>query len=133
MHRWHLPGVPDGCEVYVKRDDLTGGAELSGNKVRKLEFLLADAVAEGADCVVTVGAIQSNHCRATAVAARHLGLDAHLILRCPREVADAGDPGFVGNLLVERAVGIEPVAWQQRQRAPFQQVDHRAELARPMH
>jgi D-cysteine desulfhydrase len=105
VHRWHLPGVPDGCEVYVKRDDLTGGAELSGNKVRKLEFLLADAVAEGADCVVTVGAIQSNHCRATAVAARHLGLDAHLILRCPREVADAGDPGFVGNLLVERAVG----------------------------
>ena len=62
-------------------------------------------MAEGADCVVTVGAIQSNHCRATAVAARHLGLDAHLILRCPREVADAGDPGFVGNLLVERAVG----------------------------
>lgn len=55
--------------------------ELSGNKVRKLEFLLAQAVAEGADCVVTIGGIQSNHCRATTVAARYLGLDTHLILR----------------------------------------------------
>ena len=55
--------------------------QLSGNKVRKLEFLLADAVAQEADCVVTVGGIQSNHCRATAVAARYLNLDSFLILR----------------------------------------------------
>ena len=55
--------------MYVKRDDLTG-AQLSGNKVRKLEFLLADALARDADCVVTIGAVQSNHARA-AVAARY--------------------------------------------------------------
>lgn len=55
--------------------------QLSGNKVRKLEFLMADAVEQGADCIITVGGIQSNHCRATAVAARYLNLDCYLILR----------------------------------------------------
>lgn len=55
--------------------------QLSGNKVRKLEFLMAEAVAQGADCVVTIGGIQSNHCRATAVAAKYLHLDCFLILR----------------------------------------------------
>lgn len=65
---------------YIKRDDLSG-MQLSGNKVRKLEFLMADAVSSGADCVITVGGIQSNHCRATAVAARYLNLDSYLILR----------------------------------------------------
>ena len=55
--------------------------QLSGNKVRKLEFLMADAVAKGADCVITIGGIQSNHCRATAVAAKYLNLDSYLILR----------------------------------------------------
>ena len=54
--------------------------ELSGNKVRKLEFLMADAVAQGADCVITVGGIQSNHCRATAVAAKYVNLDCYMIL-----------------------------------------------------
>ncbi|KAH8933317.1 hypothetical protein BDL97_18G024200 [Sphagnum fallax] len=103
IHQWHLPGLPDGTEVYVKRDDLTG-MQLSGNKVRKLEFLLADAKEQGADCVITIGGIQSNHCRATAVAARYIGLDSYLILRTNRtEVED--DPGLTGNLLVERMVG----------------------------
>lgn len=55
--------------------------QLSGNKVRKLEFLLADAVEQGADCIITIGGVQSNHCRATAVAARYLNLDCYLILR----------------------------------------------------
>ena len=104
VHRWHLPGTPDGCEVYIKRDDLTG-MQLSGNKVRKLEFLLAEAMDRDADCVITIGGVQSNHCRATAVAARYLGLDSHLILRAPQSIAEDGDPGLVGNLLVERAVG----------------------------
>ena len=57
-----------GVSLYVKRDDATGGAELGGNKVRKLEFLLADALAGGCDSVVTIGGEQSNHCRATAAA-----------------------------------------------------------------
>lgn len=54
--------------LYFKRDDATGGVELGGNKVRKLEFLLADALAKGCDAVVTIGGEQSNHCRATAAA-----------------------------------------------------------------
>ncbi|CAN1265753.1 Putative D-cysteine desulfhydrase 1, mitochondrial [Linum perenne] len=103
IHRWNLPNLPKGTEVWLKRDDLSG-MQLSGNKVRKLEFLMADAVDKGADCVVTVGGIQSNHCRATAVAARYLGLDCHLILRTSKVVVDQ-DPGLTGNLLVERLVG----------------------------
>lgn len=73
-------------------------------QVRKLEFLLADAKAQGADCVITIGGIQSNHCRATAVAARYLGLDCHLILRTSRQVVGQ-TVGLVGNLLVERMAG----------------------------
>lgn len=80
------------------------GMQLSGNKVRKLEFLLAGAKAEGADCVITIGGIQSNHCRATAVAARYLNLDCYLILRASRTQVNE-DPGLTGNLLVERMVG----------------------------
>ncbi|DBA68980.1 TPA: hypothetical protein ACH3X2_013152 [Trebouxia sp. C0005] len=103
IHRWHPPGVPHGVEMYIKRDDLSG-MQLSGNKVRKLEFLMAEVVAQGHDCVITIGGIQSNHCRATAVAARYLGLDSHLILRTSRELADS-DPGLTGNLLLARMVG----------------------------
>lgn len=66
--------------LLLQRDDLSG-MQLSGNKVRKLEFLMADAVAQGADCIITIGGIQSNHCRATAVAAKYLNLDCYLILR----------------------------------------------------
>ena len=64
--------------LLFKRDDNTGLA-LGGNKARKLEFLLADAVAQGADAVVTVGGPQSNHCRMTAAAARVCGMQAHLV------------------------------------------------------
>ncbi|KAK9115732.1 hypothetical protein Sjap_014679 [Stephania japonica] len=78
--------------------------QLSGNKVRKLEFLMADAVAQSADCVITIGGIQSNHCRATAVAAKYLNLDCYLILRTSKALVDE-DPGLTGNLLVERLVG----------------------------
>ena len=80
--------------MWIKRDDCTG-CELSGNKVRKLEFLLAEALAGGHDCVITVGGIQSNHCRATAAAARRVGLEPHIILRT---AAPDADPGLVGNL-----------------------------------
>ncbi|PSC68993.1 pyridoxal phosphate [Micractinium conductrix] len=108
IHPWPAPGVPPGCELHIKRDDLTG-MQLSGNKVRKLEFLLAEALEKGHDSVITIGGIQSNHARATAVAARYLGLDCHLVLRNSRHLADA-DPGLVGNLLVERLVGAH--VWQ---------------------
>lgn len=68
-----------GKKIYVKRDDYTG-MEVSGNKIRKLEYSLAEALEKGCDTVITLGAIQSNHCRATAFAANKLGLDCHLIL-----------------------------------------------------
>jgi D-cysteine desulfhydrase family pyridoxal phosphate-dependent enzyme len=103
IQRFCVPGLPDDVQLFLKRDDLTG-LELSGNKVRKLEFLLADALASGCDCVVTIGGVQSNHARATAVAAKLLGLDAHLILRTSAADVD-DDPGLVGNLLVERLAG----------------------------
>ena len=91
----------EGVQCFIKRDDLSG-CDVSGNKVRKLEFLLADAVANGDyDSVVTIGGAQSNHARATAVAARQLGLDPHLILRGPKGEADS----LTGNLLFDQLVG----------------------------
>ncbi|KAL6754854.1 tryptophan synthase beta subunit-like PLP-dependent enzyme [Haematococcus lacustris] len=105
LHRWHLGPelLPEGVTMWIKRDDLTG-MELSGNKVRKLEFLLAEAQRAGHDCVVTIGGVQSNHCRATAVAAKYLGLPCHLLLRTSRQKVTS-DPGLEGNLLVSRLVG----------------------------
>ena len=66
--------------LWIKRDDLTGSV-LSGNKVRKLEFLAAHAIDNGYDTLVTCGGLQSNHCRATALVGAQLGLNVHLILR----------------------------------------------------
>jgi D-cysteine desulfhydrase len=69
-----------GHRLWVKRDDLTG-CTLSGNKVRKLEFIAAHAIDNGYDTLITCGGVQSNHCRATALACAQLGLTAHLLLR----------------------------------------------------
>lgn len=66
---------------------------------------MAEALAGGHDCVITIGGIQSNHCRATSTAARLLGLQPHLILRTTSHGASDEDPGLVGNLLVERLQG----------------------------
>lgn len=89
-----------GVDLWVKRDDLTGMG-LSGNKVRKLRWLLAEAQAQGADVVLTTGGVQSNHARATAIAARQLGLEPGLLLR--------GEPPAVpeSNLLLDRLVGAQ--------------------------
>ncbi|KAH0691602.1 hypothetical protein KY289_018960 [Solanum tuberosum] len=103
IHKWNVPNLLKKTEVWVKRDDMSG-MQLSGNEVRKLEFLLADAVAQGADCIVTIGVLQSNHCRATAVAAKYLNLDCYLILLTKDLLVDK-DPGLTGNLLVDRLVG----------------------------
>jgi L-cysteate sulfo-lyase len=74
-----LSSALGGPELLIKRDDQTGLA-LGGNKTRKLEFLVGDALAQGADTLVTVGAAQSNHCRQTAAAAAKAGLKCELIL-----------------------------------------------------
>ncbi len=74
-----LSAVLGGPELWIKRDDCTG-LSTGGNKTRKLEYLMAEAVAAGADIVLTQGATQSNHARQTAAAAAKLGMDCHLIL-----------------------------------------------------
>jgi D-cysteine desulfhydrase len=89
-----------GTQLYIKRDDQTGLA-LGGNKTRKLEYLLADALAQGADTVITAGAMQSNHCRQTAAAAARVGLQCALVLGgTPPDIAD-------GNLLLDQLLGAE--------------------------
>lgn len=95
-----------GVELYVKRDDLTG-AELSGNKVRKLEFAFAEALSVDADTVITCGGVQSNHARATAIAAAKLGLKSRLILRIPDP---SSPPPYEGNSLLDKLVGAE-IIW----------------------
>ena len=69
-----------GIDLWIKRDDLTG-FELGGNKIRKLDYLVADALEKGATCLITCGGVQSNHCRATAALAAQLGLRCVLLLR----------------------------------------------------
>lgn len=93
-----LTELAGGPEIWVKRDDLTGSV-LSGNKIRKLEFALAEAVRQRADVVITAGGIQSNHCRATALSCARLGLECHLVLRGQQE----GAPD--GNLLLDHLAG----------------------------
>ena len=88
-----------GPLIWLKRDDMTGAA-LSGNKVRKLEFIVAKALQEGCGALITCGGIQSNHCRATALVAAQLGLKCHLILRGEPET-DAAE----GNLLLDQLAG----------------------------
>ncbi|GMH57383.1 hypothetical protein TL16_g03719 [Triparma laevis f. inornata] len=98
---------PTKNKFHLKRDDSTGGIELGGNKLRKLEFLLAQAALESADTLVTIGGIQSNHCRATACAGRLCGFDTEVILRCPDPSPDKfqGPSGTEGNLMYLRSSG----------------------------
>jgi D-cysteine desulfhydrase family pyridoxal phosphate-dependent enzyme len=87
-----------GPRLWIKRDDLSGLA-LGGNKTRKLEFLMGQALAQGCDAVITAGAAQSNHCRQTAAGAAMLGLSCHLAL------GGAPPPVANGNLLLDDLFG----------------------------
>lgn len=89
-----------GPRIWVKRDDLTGSV-LSGNKVRKLEFALAQALSEGCDSIITCGGSQSNHARATALLCAQLGLHCRLILR------GVVQPPYDGNLLLDHLAGAD--------------------------
>lgn len=105
----HLPTPLDYCprltaqlggpDIYIKRDDLTGLA-LGGNKTRNLEFLFGEAIAQGADCIITGAYPQSNQCRQTAAAAAKLGLECFLVLGAQRHRADVQ-----GNLLLDHLFG----------------------------
>jgi len=104
-----------GPRIWFKRDDLTGFG-LSGNKVRKLEFHFAAALQSGADTVITCGAVQSNHARATALAAARVGLGTILYLRSPDGTAPET---ATGNHLLQLVAGAEcrfitPAHWDDR-------------------
>ncbi len=97
-----------GHRIWVKRDDLTGCA-LSGNKVRKLEFITAHALEHGYDTLITCGGLQSNHCRATALAGARLGLAVHLLLR-------GDEPSDLdGNLLLDHLAGAQVSCYPAQQ------------------
>ena len=95
-----------GFNVYIKRDDLLGLTS-GGNKTRKLEFLVADALAQGADTLITCGAVQSNHCRLTLAAAVKEGLKCRLVLE--ERVPKSYDPNASGNNFLFRLLGVEKV------------------------
>jgi D-cysteine desulfhydrase len=95
-----LSGLLNGPRIFIKRDDLTGLAG-GGNKARKLELFVADALRQNADTLVTEGAAQSNHCRQTAAAAAICGLRCILVLRGHTQ------QGAAGNLLLDRLLGAE--------------------------
>ncbi len=88
----------NGPDIYMKRDDLIS-LGMGGNKIRKLEFLIGEALDQGKDTLVTAGGIQSNHCRLTAASSRKAGLDCHLVLNgIPPETPN-------GNLLLDDLFG----------------------------
>ena len=98
-----LSAALGGPSIWIKRDDQTGLAT-GGNKTRKLELLLADALAQDADVVLTVGAVQSNHCRQTAAAAARAGVDCVLVLRGEAPPATQ----WTGNLFLDDLLGGGP-------------------------
>jgi len=113
--RFHLAHLPtplepltnlsrhlDGPDIYVKRDDCTGLAG-GGNKTRKLEFLVADALAQGADTLVTVGATQSNHVRQSIAAAAKAGLSIEVLLE--RRMSRDDDYAENGNVMLDHMLG----------------------------
>ena len=103
-----LAAAMGGPVLSIKRDDLTGLA-FGGNKTRKLEYLIAEAQANGAKTLITTGAVQSNHCRQTAAAAARYGFACILVL--------TGDPaldqGVTANLLLDQLLGAE-IIWTSR-------------------
>ncbi len=107
-----------GPELFIKRDDQTGLAT-GGNKARKLEFLLGQAVEAGADTLITAGSVQSNHARQTAAAAAQQGLRCHLVLRGqPLEFPN-------GNLLLDHLLGAT-IHWTD-EAAPYSRTLERVE------
>jgi len=115
----------------MKRDDLTGSA-LTGNKVRKLEFIAAHALEHGFQTLVTCGGVQSNHCRATALVAAQLGLDCHLVLR-----ADDRPEQNTGNFLLDQLAGatfeiLPAKEWTTKLKAIYARLESEfAEAGRP--
>ena len=117
LSRW---SAECGKNIYVKRDDQTG-SEWSGNKIRKLEFAVAEALAQGCNLLITCGGIQSNHCRATVSVATYLGMRSAGLLRISEE------PPLDGNYFLDRLMGAD-VRFCTRD----EYRDHRAEIMQEM-
>jgi D-cysteine desulfhydrase len=96
----------NGPHLFIKRDDLLG-LSAGGNKTRKLEFLVADALRQGADTLITCGAVQSNHCRLTLAAAVKEGMKCRLVIE--QRVPDSYDPDASGNNFLFRLLGVEKI------------------------
>ncbi len=103
-HLPHLTRLMGGPHLFIKRDDLLG-LTAGGNKTRKLEFLVADALRQGADTLITVGAVQSNHCRLTLAAAVKEGMKCRLVLE--ERVPGSYDHDASGNNYLYRLLGVE--------------------------
>jgi len=99
----HLGGK---VEIWAKREDCNSGLAYGGNKVRKLEYLVADALAQGCDTLVSIGGVQSNHTRQVAAVAAHLGLGCVLV---QEHWVEWDDPVYnrVGNILLSRIMGAD--------------------------
>ena len=117
LSRW---SAESGKNIYVKRDDQTG-SEWSGNKIRKLEFAVAEALQKGCNLLITCGGIQSNHCRATVAVATRLGLRSAVLLRISEE------PPLDGNYFLDRLMGAD-VRFCTRD----EYRDHRGEIMQEM-
>lgn len=115
QHLQRLSAEVGGPQIWIKRDDQLGLTQ-GGNKTRKLEFLIADALNQGADTLITVGGVQSNHCRLTLSAARVEGLDCHLIVEedlgpdgSTLGPAGSNPPEYTGNFLLFDLLGADSV------------------------
>src|SRR6476661_1055009 len=95
-----------GASIWAKREDVNSGLAFGGNKTRKLEYLVPEALAQGADTLVSIGGVQSNHTRQVAAVAAKLGLKARLVqenwVEWPDPLSDR-----VGNILLSRIMGAD--------------------------
>ncbi|HYJ28476.1 MAG TPA: pyridoxal-phosphate dependent enzyme, partial [Nocardioides sp.] len=102
----HLAGRGGGAQVWAKREDVSSGLAYGGNKIRKLEYIVPDVLASGADTLVSIGGYQSNHTRQVAAVAAHLGLKCRLV---QEKWVPWDDPTNtqVGNILLSRMMGAD--------------------------
>ncbi len=121
-----------GAQIWAKREDCNSGLAFGGNKVRKLEYLVPDAIAQGADTLVSIGGYQSNHTRQVAAVAAHLGMKCRLV---QENWVDWDDPGAdrVGNILLSRIMGadvrLDPAGFNIAIRSSWETALHEVEEA----
>ena len=135
-HQLHLANIPTridkmqplseelGKNIYIKRDDQTG-SEVSGNKIRKLEFIFKDVLAQGCDTVITCGGIQSNHARATAATAVKLGLSSVLVLKISEDVPAPDGNYFINKLLGAEFHYISEENYRQHRNSIMEEIKHK--------